>query len=120
MYETGPQVLSPVREPNQVDTVTWDVTREFLHPLASLHSTFPPLVSHSPISVNLFPLKRDDFQFLSLEGHSSDSPAGISASNETIFLTICLSFLFSSTFEEIDERNLDGENNTAKAPLCSR
>lgn len=29
MYETGPQVLSPVRKPNQVDTVTWDVTRDF-------------------------------------------------------------------------------------------
>lgn len=27
MYETGPQVLSPVRKPNQVDTVTWNVTR---------------------------------------------------------------------------------------------
>lgn len=26
MYETGPQVLSPVRKPNQVDTVTWNVT----------------------------------------------------------------------------------------------
>lgn len=29
MCETGPQVLSPVRKPNQVDTVTWDVTRDF-------------------------------------------------------------------------------------------
>lgn len=43
MYEAGPQVLSPVRKPNQVDTVTWDVTREFLHPLASFRilSTYP-------------------------------------------------------------------------------
>lgn len=38
MYETGPQVLSPVRKPNQIDAVTWNVTRD-LYPFT--FSRFP-------------------------------------------------------------------------------
>lgn len=72
MYEAGPQVLSPVRKPNQVDTVTWDVTREFLQPLASFHSTLSPPLPHTHPALYLvspvcFP-SQSDFQCPSPRG----------------------------------------------------
>lgn len=111
MYEAGPQVLSPVRKPNQVDTVTWDVTREFLHPLASFHSTYPlsRLLSSFPAC-----LRREvDFQCPSLEGHS---PADVSANNETIFLPIYLPF-HRFRLRKKKSTSTGGENNTVKAPF---
>lgn len=50
MYETGPQVLSPVRKPNQVDTVTWDVTRDFYTRWRAftVYSTLPDPLSPYP------------------------------------------------------------------------
>ena len=55
MYETGPQVLSPVRKPNQVDTVTWNVTRAiriscffFYSKLSSLVCSLR-LFAHTPV-----------------------------------------------------------------------
>lgn len=70
MYEAGPQVLSPVRKPNQVDTVTWDVTREFLHPLASFRSTLSPSPLSSPPLVSFPGLSpsQSDFQCPSPRG----------------------------------------------------
>lgn len=135
MYEAGPQVLSPVRKPNQVDTVTWDVTREFLHPLASLPFSLLrvllPLPSHPLPPSNTRPRPsiptsaspKGDTEIV----HPSRAilrtlrPAYL-RNDEAIFLPICLSFHRSrkaSSFEKID-KHASGKNNTMGALLCAR
>lgn len=53
MHEAGPQVLSPVRKPNQVDTVTWDVTRDF-------YTRWRASSSYLPSSLPRFLLRTED------------------------------------------------------------
>lgn len=100
MYEAGPQVLSPVRKPNQVDTVTWDVTREFLHPLASFRSTLSPSLPLAPclISRPVFPVAKR----LPMSIPSRAILRTLRPNNETIFLPIYLPF-HRFAFEKVDE-----------------
>jgi len=105
MYEAGPQVLSPVRKPNQVDTVTWDVTREFLHSLANI-----PCSNLTPCPV----LQSDLHAVSSRRGPLfPDFPAGLIREQRERF---SYQFVFPFIVLVLNDEHV-GQNNTIKAPF---
>lgn len=113
MHETGPQVLSPVRKPNQVDTVTWDVTRDFSTRWRAFKYTFRLPTESSPISFGRILLETGigtgpSLPIVRSETGSGSTFHGVSEerAKKPIFLPICTPFYLLLSESSIEQREI--------------